>query len=126
MLEVGINGALSKIYMVGSNICQKVNIIVKIIITITLLLCLYIGKTKCQIITVDCNNRGIVPPEISSRVRYLPLCLGGKDTFKGGREYVTYETLLRRINATRSPAFVKLDIEGMYVICNPHVLTIII
>ncbi len=70
-------------------------------------------RTKCKIATIDCNSRGIVPSEISSRIVFLPVCLGGKDTFKGKREFVTYETLLRRLNVTHNPIFLKMDIEGM-------------
>jgi hypothetical protein len=71
-------------------------------------------KTNCHVDTFDCTvPQGTKPPEsIRERVVFHNLCIGVRDEKLNGREFVTWKTLLRRLNMKNPPDFVKMDIEG--------------
>ena len=74
-------------------------------------------RTNCKIITLDCFvDTPIIPPRISNRVSFFPVCVGGKDEIliikNKPRSFITYSSLLKNLNIIYSPTFVKMDIEG--------------
>ena len=74
-------------------------------------------KTICKIFTLDCFfDTATVPKRISERTTFIPVCIGGKDEILNiknkQKTFITYTTLLKRLNITHSPTFVKMDIEG--------------
>ena len=76
---------------------------------------IYDKLTNCRIATLDCTVSAdtlTMPLRISNRTTFLSICLGIRDEVQNGREYNSWTTILRKLNVTQAPFFLKMDIEG--------------
>jgi hypothetical protein len=67
---------------------------------------------SCQIHTFDCYTQGIVPEALKGSVFSHNICIGSKDEQIGGKEFLTWASLLKKINVNKAPTALKMDIEG--------------
>jgi hypothetical protein len=69
---------------------------------------------NCKVETFDCtiSDKTLPPEPIRSRVRFHPVCIGDADYLIEGRQYLSWESILKRIGLSSSPTFLKMDIEG--------------
>jgi hypothetical protein len=70
-------------------------------------------KTNCRVETFDCtgNKQWKVPEEISSRVRFHPICLSKENSKVDGKIFMDWRSMLRFIKLSSTPTFFKMDIE---------------
>jgi hypothetical protein len=66
----------------------------------------------CQIHTFDCYTPGKVPPHLKSSVFSYNKCIGPRDALIGGRQFLSWTSIMTLIGATSAPTVLKMDIEG--------------
>lgn len=66
----------------------------------------------CQIHTFDCYNPGKVPAHLAGSVHSYSKCIGTHDAVIGGRQFLSWTSILALIGATSAPTVLKMDIEG--------------
>ena len=70
-------------------------------------------KLNCIVETFDCTVNAQVPTRIASRTRFHQICVAGTDQVDAaGREFRSWSSIMRIINARKSPDYLKMDVEG--------------
>lgn len=72
-------------------------------------------QTTCHVHTFDCTGNwgNWAPPErIATRVTFHNVCIAAEDSFLSFRKFRAWTHLLLESNLSRSPAYLKMDIEG--------------
>jgi hypothetical protein len=69
---------------------------------------------RCQIHTFDCTMPigSKAPDHISARTVLHPICLGSSDERKNGLQFLSWKSMIKLINITEAPLYLKMDIEG--------------
>lgn len=67
---------------------------------------------NCTIHTFDCFNPGTVPKKLEGSVTSHHICIGPHDEILEGKQFLTWESILKKINAREAPTALKMDIEG--------------
>jgi hypothetical protein len=66
----------------------------------------------CKVHTFDCYTPGHVPANLRDSVISYPTCIGPVDEVIGGRQFLSWTSILKSIGVGTPPTAVKMDIEG--------------
>lgn len=68
------------------------------------------AQANCVVHVFDCTGPGTwkPPAAISSRTYFYDICIGVKDDGK----FLTWNSMLKRAGLSKSPAYLKIDVEG--------------
>jgi hypothetical protein len=74
---------------------------------------------SCQIHTFDCYSASssssgtvTIPQELKESVSSHRMCISSKDEHVGGKEMLTWSSLLKKLDVNVAPTALKIDIEG--------------
>lgn len=66
----------------------------------------------CKVHTFDCYVRAMVPASIRSQVTFHPVCAGPQDKVDGGKQFMSWGSIVKKIGLQKPPTAMKMDIEG--------------
>jgi hypothetical protein len=67
---------------------------------------------QCKVHTFDCYTPGHVPPNLRKAVTSYTTCIGPVDQIIGGKQFLSWPSILKLIGINTPPTALKMDIEG--------------